>query len=111
MAVGVRKPFDGRTRHQKVLEDAVVKHHHPLPFHPFVVEVVKARQFRRAQALQGGIGNNGEVFREKLLPYHFLERLPFVFVLLPMAFNTVAEHFVEENPRWRGRRGSPDAGC
>ena len=109
VAVGLRNAFDGRARHEKRLQHAVVHHVDAARLHALIVVEVVAGQRRSCHAPDRGIEGDRKIFGQHFLADHFLEGLCLVGQLLPMALDTMAEDLVEEHaagaPRKNGRAG------
>ena len=81
----------------------------PARLHPFVVIAVVTGQIGVAQFPQRGVEGHGESSRQNGLRNVVRECLAFVFILLAMTFEPVAEDLVEEH-RTRPAREDRGAG-
>src|SRR5215475_4366740 len=91
--------LDGHSRHQEVFEDAVLDYVHVLGGGAFVVIVIGAGEFHSSDLVTGRIVNHAEKFWQNLLADFLGEGLALFFVALAVAFEAVAEDFVEEYGR------------
>ena len=97
MAIRVAEIRDRHPRHQKTLQHAVLDRHYALRRNALVIEIVRPRQTDPVQFFQCRIVRHAQKFRQNFLVYLFCKRLALALILLAMAFEPVAEYFVEEN--------------
>src|SRR5215472_12132690 len=111
MAVGVLHALDGRTRHEKSLEHAVLDGGDWAALDALVIVFVPAVQIDSIHLAARGIEHHGKKVRQDLGPHTPGEGLAFAFVLLSMALNAMAENFMEEHTRSAAREdGRADEG-
>jgi len=97
VAVGNAEIFDGHTRHQEILEHAILDDFDALRGRAFVVVIVGARELHTGELANGGSSATLKKFRQHFLVDLLGESLSLVFIALAMTFEAMAEHFVEED--------------
>src|ERR1700693_574064 len=97
----MRKVRQGRARHFKIFQHAVIYQSNALRGHALVVKLIKAQQFLGAKTLLSGVVYDAEKARQNLFANLIREGLAFGYIFLAVSLVTVAEHFMEEN------RGGP----
>jgi hypothetical protein len=102
---------DRRAGHQEGLENSLFDQRNLARADAFVVEAVPAVQILAGRAVQRRVERHAEKFGQHAFADALGEGLAVGFVLLPVAFDAVAENFVEENAgRASAENGRADVG-
>ena len=99
MSVRLREILHWHSRHQKILQHAVFDHFHAPRRLSFIVKIIRARQFHTGHLARRRVVNHAQKFWQHFLPDLFRERLSFFLVALPVAFQSVPQHFMEKHCR------------
>src|SRR6266851_3604362 len=99
MPIRLPEILDRHPRHEKILQHAVFDHIHALRRLPLIVEVIRARQVCPCQVVHRRVVAHAQEFRQHFLPDLLRERLSFLFIALPVAFQPVPQHFMKKNGR------------
>src|SRR6202035_2351813 len=83
--------------HEEILQYAVLHRIDAARPDPLVVVSIGAEQISAGIAAHTGVRSHRQKIGKDGLTDHFSKCLAFVFALLPMAFDAVAEHLVEKH--------------
>ncbi len=97
VAVGGGEAGDGEARHEEGVEDAVLDEVDAAGGLAFVVVAVVAAEGDAVEGGEGGVVGDAEEGGQDLLAEELGEGLAFVVAALALAFEAVAEDFVEED--------------
>jgi len=99
MAIRLAEIFDGHPRHQKILQHPVFDHFYSLRRFALVVKVIRAGQLDSSNLVHSRVVDHAQEFRQHFLADFLRECLSFFFIALPVAFQSVAQHFMEKDRR------------
>src|SRR5947208_9366225 len=108
MTVRVRESLDGHARHEECLQRATLDHGDATGPDAFVIEPIVSREVGIPEALQRRIEVHRKPGWQHGISDVAREGLSFVFVLLPVSLETMAEDLVEEH---RARAPRQDRGA
>src|SRR6266446_10994943 len=91
MPIRLPEILDRHPRHEKILQHAVFDHIHALRRLPLIVKVIRARQVCPCQVVHRRVVAHAQEFRQHFLPDLLRERLSFLFIALPVAFQPVPQ--------------------
>src|SRR4029077_10122643 len=97
MAIRFGEAVNGRARHFKIFQDAVVNKRDTLRGNAFIVKLVEAEQFLVVDLSAGSVVDHGEETGQNLFAHLFGESLALIDVLLPVALSAMSEDFMEKN--------------
>src|ERR1700674_3073185 len=96
VSIGMIKARDRHARHQEIAQDSILDHLDLCSGNAFIIVFVPASQPRSIQGAQRRIIGDGEKHRQYSLVQLFSEGLSFFVAALPLAFQPVPKHFMEE---------------